>query len=146
MDDVDDPCAECGGRCCSFKTLRISFRGLDKGQRYDSVFTDEDTANNVLLDDGTVPDMDFYVLTYPDGTRSLVFDCNHLTDDGLCGVYDNRPELCRSFVCDALDPDDDTTLDEFLESTTWNDGERDQVELTDVTDRIHDQIRRHGTL
>jgi Fe-S-cluster containining protein len=25
--------------------------------------------------------------------------CQHLQDDGRCGIYDNRPTICRDFDC-----------------------------------------------
>ena len=31
-----------------------------------------------------------------DGT--WLWTCNQLTDEGLCGIYESRPALCRSFA------------------------------------------------
>lgn len=27
----------------------------------------------------------------------LLYTCKHLKEDGLCGVYDNRPKMCRNY-------------------------------------------------
>lgn len=27
--------------------------------------------------------------------------CNQLTDEGLCGIYDARPKLCREYRCET---------------------------------------------
>jgi hypothetical protein len=40
---------------------------------------------------------DIAALDKPLGQR-----CEHLTKDNLCGVYDRRPEICRSYQADAL--------------------------------------------
>jgi len=65
-----------------------------------------DQLGQMLLSDGTVPDMDWYVGTEPDdspvpGYRALLFDCHHRGADGRCGVYDRRPAMCRGYHCEA---------------------------------------------
>jgi Fe-S-cluster containining protein len=30
--------------------------------------------------------------------------CPHLTKEGLCGSYNNRPEICSEFHCQDLNP------------------------------------------
>lgn len=151
-DDATDanPCFECGGKCCSFHGIRISYRDLDACQRYDSMLLDRDpeVLGNLLLTDGTVPDMDWYTIRFDGYRRALAFDCNHLQDDGTCGVYDRRPGMCRSFECPALDDEDDTTLDEFLDMVGWE-GTGEEPEDTvdrEVTERVREIIGRDGVL
>lgn len=143
-DDVADPCAECGGKCCSFRSISISYSSLEAGERYDSHLLNGDNTDQLVFEDGSVPDMDWYILTTPDGERRLVFECNHLTDDGRCGAYDKRPGMCRNFVCDALDPDTDTTVDEFVSNHAHPPNFPDDFDLRDVTDRVHEILARRS--
>ena len=142
--DVADPCASCGGKCCSFREMAISYRSLDAGERYDSHFLHDDTHDQLVFDDGTVPEMQWYILTYPNGARKIAFECGHRRDDGLCGAYDKRPSMCRTFECPALDDDSDTTLDEFLDSLDYVDGVRDDIDVRDVTDRVQGILKRRA--
>lgn len=140
---VADPCAECGGRCCSFRLGGISFTSLDEGERYDSHFLDGDHVDQLIFEDGTVPRMNWYVVTKPDGSREMAFECGHLTDDGKCGAYDRRPGMCRAFMCPAVDPDDDTTIDEWVDDFA-RDGVPDEYDVRDVTDRVREILRRRA--
>lgn len=145
--EIPDSCAECGGRCCSFQTLRMSFVGLEDGERYDSHLIDEAWLAQLPFEDGDIPDMRWYVGRYPEsGNRALFFECQHIQEDGTCGAYDRRPAMCKNFACQALRGEQD--LDEFLEASTW--GERDAREeledLHEVTDRVQEIIEREVTL
>jgi hypothetical protein len=33
---------------------------------------------------------------------TLVHACRHLSAGGLCTIYENRPQGCREFICDAF--------------------------------------------
>lgn len=145
--EVPDPCAECAGGCCSFKTLRISFIGLEDGERYDSRLIDsDDLLGQLPFEDGEIPDMRWYVGRYAEsGNRALFFDCQHLQEDGTCGEYDRRPAMCKNFACRALRGEQD--LDEFLESTAWDEGpDEELVEVREVTERVQEIIERETTL
>lgn len=142
-EDVADPCAECGGRCCSFRLGAISYASLDEGERYDSFFLSGDWVDQLVFEDGAVPAMDWFIVTKPDGSRELAFECGHLTDDGKCGAYDKRPGMCRAFECPAIDPEDDTTLDEWLDGFA-RDGVPDDADLRDVTERVRSILKRRS--
>lgn len=73
---------------------------------------------------------------YTNGYR-LYFECNHLTEDGLCGVYDDRPGMCRSFKCDVLDGK--LSLPDFEERYGLPDG-RDMDEMVEVTDAVEEAV------
>lgn len=143
--EVADPCAECAGGCCSFKNLNIGYHTLDDGERYDSSLLDliEDghLAESLLFDDGTVPDMEWFVmdLRHLGGNRALVFDCGHL-DGGLCTEYDRRPGMCRNFECDALEGE--MTVDEFKDEHEVLPPMRDEANLKRVTERVHEILGR----
>lgn len=82
--DTDDPrCSECA-HCCTYIAVPI-----DRP-------SDRDTCSSILwyLYHGSTrvyqdPDHDWYVQFW---TR-----CEALRPDGLCGVYDARPDLCEQF-------------------------------------------------
>jgi Fe-S-cluster containining protein len=144
MVDADNPCAECGGRCCSFRSMQISFVGLEEGERYDSRMIEMGEAlDQVLLEDGSLPDMEWYVLDAGDGARRIVFECGHLDDDGMCGVYDDRPPMCREFQCTALDPDNDASLEDMVEEYAPGDAWED-ADLTGITERAEEIIEREA--
>lgn len=35
----------------------------------------------------------------PDGQVKIQHRCAQLLDDGLCGIYEDRPAICRAFDC-----------------------------------------------
>lgn len=140
-----NPCLECPGGCCSFKTINISYRTLDEGQRYDSMLLDElgeeGALNNLLFDDGEVPEMEWYIVTWPDGHRTLSFHCTH-EEDGWCTEYDRRPGMCRTFSCAALEGE--MELEEFLDEHGLEDNVIDhpETEVEEVTERVREIIGR----
>lgn len=130
----DNPCFECGGACCSFRTLRISWMALDDGVTFDEA-KDDLGLENLPLTDGTVPNMEWYVEDLP-GAR-IVFECNHL-EDGLCSVYDKRPEMCRAFECSAIEGE--KTVAELKESASWDEGELEKLDLREITEEMNELI------
>ena len=144
-DDADQvfeesPCAECGGKCCSFRDGAISYRELDHGQRYDSLFLNDDShAEQLLFEDGEVPDMKWFVVDHG-GYRNMAFHCPHRDEDGKCGEYDRRPTMCQTFQCPVLEGDE--TLDEFLDYFDRPDGVPDDADVTEVTERVQEILRR----
>jgi len=137
-----NPCFECGGRCCSFKSLNICWQGIEDA---DLPLDDEEAARatvhqgnpeTLIRETGELIDMDWYVDRGGE-YASLVFDCQHKTDDGLCGVYDDRPEMCAAFKCSVLRGRQ--SLPEF-ESNHGRDGDVDTSEFVDVTESVVDEI------
>lgn len=142
-DDVADPCAECGGKCCSFRSLAISYHGLEAGERYDSMLLNADIGvDELVFTDGTVPDMEWYTIKHDDGERALAFDCNHAVD-GKCTEYDRRPAMCRWFECPPLQGEED--LDDWLEAHARIDDPEDIIDR-EVTDRVQAIIERDATV
>ncbi len=43
-------------------------------------------------------------------------DCKHLLPDNRCGVYDDRPTICREYTTVNCEYDDDTCYEKFFES------------------------------
>lgn len=134
-------CGACGGKCCSFRTMAMTFLTIGE-RRLDDVLSRPELLSQLRMADGSVPDMDWYVITTKNETRALVFECNHLKE-GLCTVYENRPGMCRAYQCDALEGT--KTLEEMLAVTTdanpnWKEAWGEPLDLADITDRMHRAI------
>ena len=43
-------------------------------------------------------------------------DCKHLQSDHRCGIYEDRPHICRSYSTDDCEYDDDAVYDKFFET------------------------------
>ncbi|WP_437206566.1 YkgJ family cysteine cluster protein [Planctomicrobium sp. SH664] len=43
-------------------------------------------------------------------------DCKHLRSDHLCGIYEDRPQICRSYSTDNCEYDDDAVYDKYFET------------------------------
>lgn len=98
---VESACLECRGSCCSFKTMGISFAKLPYPGGLKKLIETEDWEQ-LVTQSGRVPDMEFYA--YGSGyAADLLFHCNHRTEEGLCGIYEERPRMCREFTCPALE-------------------------------------------
>ena len=138
-----NPCLECGGRCCSFKTLNISLQTVEdkdatlpREERIRATLQRRGGPENLYRQSGDPVDMHWFT----DGTY-LWFDCQHLTDEGKCGIYDDRPDLCRDFECSVLQGRD--TLSDFLDRVG---AEREVADLgddvTEVTAIVNDELER----
>jgi len=131
-------CERCGGCCCSFRGLNISY-GTYEDQSFASYLREQvdfpevdgeiTRAWELVRQDKRVPDMTWY-----DTGETLLFECNHLTDDGKCGIYEDRPAMCQRFECDALRGE--MELQDFLATYARDPGEIDMAELEDVTDEV----------
>ena len=43
-------------------------------------------------------------------------DCKHIRDDQMCGIYEDRPQICRTYSADDCEFDDDCTYEKFFET------------------------------
>lgn len=43
-------------------------------------------------------------------------DCQHLLADHRCGIYDDRPPICRSYSTENCEYDDDAVYDKYFET------------------------------
>lgn len=137
--DVANPCADCGGGCCSFRTMQIAYIGLDRGQRYDSAMLEHEGIDNLIRDDGEQIDAKWFIVTKPSGERYIGFECAHL-DDGMCSVYEDRPTMCKKFECLALSGE--MTFEEFEEEHLLDDGIPDSFETEEVTERVREIVAK----
>lgn len=53
-----------------------------------------------------------------DGTWFLMVyaDCNFLQDDHRCGIYEERPQICRDYTTESCEYEDDALYDMFFET------------------------------
>lgn len=72
-DLLADPCKECGGACC--EGIQFNFKGLSPDFVKWAGFHGEQDGERVTFN----------------------CRCTHLTSRGRCGIYEERPEVCRKF-------------------------------------------------
>ena len=79
-----DTCAECGSKCCKFILLETN-----KTDKYKIEFW-EAQGNEKLKETNTTV---IYAQKSP---------CQHINEEGKCGIYDTRPQLCKDFPLPTL--------------------------------------------
>lgn len=99
-----------------------------------------DHTDQLLFEDGDVPEMEWYV-GKPEGVnrRYLFFHCTHL-EDGRCTEYDRRPSMCEAFECQVLEGE--ATLEEFQDAVARSEDALEEMDLTEVTDRVREILAR----
>jgi Fe-S-cluster containining protein len=96
------PCHMCTARCCKYFALEI-----DKP----TTRQDFDHIRWYLMHEGIavwVDDGDWYL-----EVRTV---CNHLQPDNTCGIYENRPQVCRDYGTD----DDEGPCEYFTEHLKYD--------------------------
>jgi uncharacterized protein len=95
-------CDYCHGKCCRYFSLPI-----DTPETWD----DFDSIRWYLAHGQTI----VYV---EKGTWYLLVltKCNYLTEDNRCGIYFNRPKICREYSTKDCEYDDDWGFDKVFET------------------------------
>ncbi len=95
-------CTYCTGTCCRYFALPIETPTTRK---------DFDHMRWYMLH-GRVS---FFV---DQGTWFLMVhnDCRELMPDNRCGIYQTRPQICRTYTTDNCEYDDKTCYDQFFET------------------------------
>jgi uncharacterized protein len=88
-----DYCEGCESRCCKYFTVP-----LDVPEDAD----DFDALKWYILHEG----VSIYIDDDGDWYVNFVSRCRALGADGLCKVYDDRPEICRTHDYDVCEKDD----------------------------------------
>lgn len=91
---MNSTCSDCGGSCCSFRTLGICYTGMDASIEKT---LERSGPEQLLRSDGKVPKMRWF-----EKNGQLFFECQHRSSVGKCRIYEKRPDMCRKFRCDAL--------------------------------------------
>lgn len=96
-------CAFCGAKCCRYFALPID-TPTDWAD-FDSIrwFLFHDRAA-VFIEKG-----DWYLLVYT--------PCKHLREDNLCGIYHQRPQICRDYDTGDCEYEDDWVYDHYFETS-----------------------------
>lgn len=95
-------CEHCTAKCCRYFALPIETP------------TKRDDFNNIrwyLLHGRAavfVEDGDWYLM--------VLADCKHLLDDNRCGIYEDRPGICRKYTTDDCEFEDDVLYEKFFET------------------------------
>ena len=87
---MDPQCARCGAKCCSYFCFQIDEPGT---------FEDYENIRWFLLHRGVSVHID----DQDDWYISIANECTRLGDDGKCGIYENRPRICRTYQTDGCD-------------------------------------------
>lgn len=94
-------CDYCTGKCCRYIALPID--EPENWEDYDSIrwyLTHEDIS--VFIEDGA-----WYIMIFR--------ECKHLLADNRCGIYHDRPQICRDYSTDNCEYDSDFTYEKIFE-------------------------------
>lgn len=126
----ENPCFECGGRCCSFEGLNIHF---GEAATLDELIEQYD-EEILRRPSGKTPNMQFFLEWDKPHRAFLRYKCEHLTDDGLCEIYDDRPDICRSWQCPVLRGEE--SVEEFTDRVEPS----EKAPLVDVTSIVRKEF------
>jgi Fe-S-cluster containining protein len=96
-------CDHCTAKCCKYFALPID-KPKDR-QDYEFIrwYLMHDRAS-VFVEDRT-----WYLLIHT--------TCKHLQSDHRCGIYHERPQICRDYSTDNCEYDDTWTYDQYFETS-----------------------------
>lgn len=95
-------CSYCTARCCRYFALPIDTP--DTIEEFDSVrWYMLHGRVSIFVDDGT-----WYLMVHA--------DCQALRDDYMCGIYEDRPKICRTYTTDECEFDNDAVYEQFFET------------------------------
>ena len=95
-------CDHCTAKCCQYFALPI-----DTPENRE----DFDFIRWYLLHEGAT------VFTEDETWYLLVHSrCKHLRDDNRCGIYEERPQICRDYTTEACEYDDSWVYDSYFET------------------------------
>lgn len=95
-------CEHCTAKCCRYFALPI-----DTPESCD----DFDHIRWYMLHGRVgvfVEDKTWYLVVYA--------DCRHILPDYRCGIYEQRPSICRTYTTDECEYEDDAVYEKFFET------------------------------
>lgn len=95
-------CDHCTAKCCRYYALPID---------EPTSWGDFDHMRWFLMHGKAalfVEDEQWFLMVYA--------DCQHLLPNNLCGIYHDRPQICRSYSTENCEYDDDACYDKFFET------------------------------
>ncbi|MEZ6132181.1 MAG: YkgJ family cysteine cluster protein [Planctomycetaceae bacterium] len=95
-------CQYCTGRCCRYFALPLEtpetwcdFDHIRWYMMHGRV--------SIFVDEGS-----WYIMVFA--------DCRHLQPDNMCGTYDTRPGICRTYTTDDCEYDNDAAHEQLFET------------------------------
>ncbi len=98
----DSLCTYCTAKCCRYFALPIDTPTTPRDFDFIRWFLLHERAS-VFTEDDT-----WYLLVHT--------VCKHLLPDNRCGIYDQRPQVCREYTTDNCEYDDDWTYERYFET------------------------------
>ncbi|MFP6677064.1 MAG: YkgJ family cysteine cluster protein [Pirellulaceae bacterium] len=95
-------CEFCSAKCCKYFALPIDEPDEPTDFDYIRWYLLHDRASVFVEDD------DWYLLVHT--------DCKHLKPDNMCGIYETRPQICREYLTDNCEYEDQWTYDRYFET------------------------------
>ncbi|MCP4787266.1 MAG: YkgJ family cysteine cluster protein [Fuerstiella sp.] len=95
-------CQHCTGKCCRYFALPLETPKIQDDYDHIRWYMMHGSVS-VFVDDGS-----WYIMVHA--------DCQHLQPDNMCGAYDTRPGICRSYTTDDCEYDSDAAYDQLFET------------------------------
>ncbi|WP_437187064.1 YkgJ family cysteine cluster protein [Planctomicrobium sp. SH668] len=95
-------CSYCTAKCCRYFAFPIDEPKKREDFSYLRWFMLHGRVG-VFIEDGV-----WYLMVYA--------DCKHLREDNLCGIYEDRPDICRSYSTDNCEYEDDALYEKYFET------------------------------
>ena len=96
-------CDYCTAKCCKYFALPIDVPTTRRDFDYIRWYLLHDQAT-VFTEEG-----DWYLMVHT--------TCKHLQSDNRCGIYDDRPRICRQYSTDECEYEDDWTYERYFETS-----------------------------
>ena len=94
-------CDHCTAKCCRYFALPID-TPVDRSDYENIRWYMLHGDVSIFVDDGS-----WYLLIHN--------QCDHIDDQNRCGIYEDRPTICRSYSTDSCEFDDDSCYDRLFE-------------------------------
>lgn len=95
-------CDYCTAKCCKYFALAIDTPRSARDFDFMRWYLLHDRAS-IFVEGRT-----WYLLVHT--------TCKHLQDDHRCGIYETRPQICRSYTTDECEFDENYTYDRYFET------------------------------
>lgn len=95
-------CEYCTAKCCRYFTVSLETPMTAEDMDYYRWYLLHEFAT-IFTEDGN-----WFLLVHT--------ECKHLREDNRCGIYDDRPRICREYSTEACEYDDDYTYDQYFET------------------------------
>ncbi|MBM3971470.1 MAG: YkgJ family cysteine cluster protein [Planctomycetes bacterium] len=94
-------CQHCTAKCCRYFALPLETPNVRNDFDYFRWYLIHGRVS-IFVDDDT-----WYLMVHN--------DCDHLQEDHRCGIYQDRPQICRDYTTDDCEYDGDNNYDMLFE-------------------------------